>query len=190
MHKFLYCLKCDKEQDFEVRQEKESYPVRGEQTEIIAQVTYCKQCGEQIWNEDLDEVNLKEAYCKYRVSHDLLQPEDIKRIRVKYSLSQTAFGRLLGFGDKTITRYENGSIQDLAQNNLIVLVDYPDVFELLLLRNKEQISKQDFERAISKLTKYKLRTKCGADPIPYRTDHVSYRYDSTSKYFGGLLNVG
>lgn len=190
MNKCLYCLKCDKEQEYEVRQEKESYPVRGEQTAIIAQVTYCKQCGDQIWNDDLDEANLKEAYRKYRVAHNLLQPEDIKRIRTKYSLSQTAFGRLLGFGDKTITRYENGSIQDLAQNNLIVLADYPDVLELLLQRNKEQITKQDYERAISKLTEYKLRTICGADSISYRTDHVTYSYDATNKYFGGLFHVG
>ena len=190
MHKFLYCLKCDKEQDFEVRQEKESYPVRGEQTEIIAQVTYCKQCGEQIWNEDLDEVNLKEAYRKYRSNHDLLQPEEIKRIRDKYALSQTSFGKLLGFGDKTITRYENGSIQDMAQNNLIVLAEYPDVFELLLQRNKEHLSPQDFERAISKIMEYKPHVICGDNPISYRTDYENYQYGLGNRYFGGLLNVG
>lgn len=60
----LYCLKCDRECEFEVRQENESYPVHGEQTEIIAHVSYCKHCGEQIFNKELDEANLQEAYRK------------------------------------------------------------------------------------------------------------------------------
>lgn len=190
MNNYLYCLKCGQEQEFEVRQEKESYPVRGEQTEIIARVTYCKQCGEQIWNEDLDEANLKEVYRKYRTNHNLLQPEEIKRIRNKYALSQTAFGRILGFGDKTITRYENGSIQDLAQNNLIALAEHPDIFALLLQRNKEYLSPQEFERASSKLLEYKLCVTCGDNPISYRTDYENYQYGLGNKYFGGLLNVG
>lgn len=155
MNKYLYCLKCDKEQNIEVRLEEESYPVRGEGTTIMAKVSYCKHCNEQIWNEELDENNLKKAYRKYRSNHNLLQPEEIKKIREKYALSQTSFARLLGFGDKTITRYENGSIQDLAQNNLIELASYPDVFELLLNKNKEYVSDWVFDRAMKKLANYR-----------------------------------
>jgi uncharacterized protein YktA (UPF0223 family) len=51
----LYCLKCDREC---------AYPVHGEWTEIIAHVSYCKHCGEQIFNKELDEANLQEAYRK------------------------------------------------------------------------------------------------------------------------------
>lgn len=186
----MYCNKCGEEREIEIREEMESYPVRNEQTEIIAKVSYCKHCGEQIWNEELDDNNLKEAYRKYRTNHGLLQPEEIKRIRDKYSLSQTAFGRLLGLGDKTITRYENGSIQDLAQNNLIELARHPDVFEYLLKKNVKCVSQHDYDRAMRMLLEYKPRIICGENPISYRIDHSNYQYNSSNGFFGGLQNVG
>ena len=37
-----------------------------------------------------------------------ITPDDIKRIRGKYSLSQQSFARLLGLGEASIVRYENG----------------------------------------------------------------------------------
>jgi len=46
----MYCPECKEEREIEIREENESYPVKNEQTEINAQVTYCKHCGEQIWN--------------------------------------------------------------------------------------------------------------------------------------------
>lgn len=35
-------------------------------------------------------------------------PEEIKKIREQYGLSQRSFAKLLNWGDKTICRYENG----------------------------------------------------------------------------------
>lgn len=52
----------------------------------------------------------------------LLQPEEIRSIRSMYGMSQETFARVLGMGTKTIARYENGSLQDEAQNNLIFLM--------------------------------------------------------------------
>lgn len=189
MNTYKYCNNCREDKEIEIREEKESYPVRNEQTEIMAHVTYCTHCGEQIWNEELDEKNLQDAYRIYRAKHDLLQPEEIKRIRDKYSLSQISFGRILGFGDKTITRYENGSIQDLTHNNLIELARFPDVFELLLKKNAEYISKQDYDRAVKMLMQYKPRLICGNNPISYQTHQTKYQYNIGNKYFGGLINV-
>ena len=69
-------------------------------------------------------------------------------------MTQTSFAKILGFGDKTIARYENGSIQDTAQNNLMDLSDYPDVFELLLKKSMNLISTSDYEKAVEALEKY------------------------------------
>lgn len=190
MNNYLYCLRCGEEREIEIREEKESYPVRNEQTEITAKVTYCKHCGEQIWNEEIDDNNLKDAFKQYRIVHGILQPEDIKKIREKYSLSQTAFAKILGFGEKTITRYESGSIQDAAQNNLMELANYPDNFELLITKNAAQISVADYERAMKALNELKPRIIVGSKPFSYRTDQTKYQYNIGNKYFGGLQNVG
>lgn len=156
----MYCPKCQKEREFEIREENESYPIRNETIRIIAKITYCKHCGEQIWNDQLDDENLKTAYRKFRMSHSLLQPEEIKKIRQEYALSQTDFGRILGLGDKTIARYENGSIQDQAPNNLIMLAGYPDCLELLLIKNRDSISSGAYIKAMEKLSRRKVGKVC------------------------------
>lgn len=189
MNHYMYCPTCEDEREIEIREENESYPVKNELTEVVAKVTYCKHCGEQIWNEELDVNNLQNAYKKYRIAHGLLQPEDIKRIREKYNLTQTTFAKILGFGDKTIARYENGSIQDTAQNNLMELADYPDVFELLLKKSVSFISTSDYEKAVEALGKYKPTVFMGAKSFSYQTNQSQYKYNYENTYFGGLLNV-
>jgi putative zinc finger/helix-turn-helix YgiT family protein len=188
MNNRMYCLNCGEEREIDIREETESYPVKNEQTVIDAKITYCKYCGEQIWNEELDDENLKEAYKKYRSIHGLLQPEQIKKIREKYSLTQTAFAKILGLGEKTITRYENGCIQDAAQNNLIELAGFPDVFDYLLKKNAKQISENDFHNAEEALKKYKPVIIMGGKPYSYRTNTGGYCYKNEEKYFGGIMN--
>lgn len=150
----LFCPDCGDERDIEIREEMETYPVKGEPIEVLACVTYCRHCGNQIWNNKLDDENLKNAYRHYRRIHGLLQPEEIKRIRVKYGLSQTTFGKILGFGDKTIARYESGSIQDEAYNKLIALADCPDIFEELLAMSNNALKESELDRARHALTRF------------------------------------
>ncbi len=54
-----------------------------------------------------------------------MSPEEIKRIRGKYGLSQKAFARLLGIGEASIVRYENGQTPTKANTNLIRAADNP-----------------------------------------------------------------
>lgn len=60
----LYCVQCQDLVPFDVRTETESYPVRGVPTEIEARVSYCRCCGNQLWNDKLDTDNLNRAYEK------------------------------------------------------------------------------------------------------------------------------
>jgi len=121
----------------------ETYPVKGEDTTIEATVYICEECGQDAWIPEVDDENLDRAYDIYRKTHGLLHPNEIKDIREKYGLSQVAFAKILGFGEKTIARYENGSIQDEAPNNLLLLVKNPESFMELFQRNKCKLSKQE-----------------------------------------------
>lgn len=139
-----YCEHCGKEIDVIIKEISESYPVKGMNVTVNAKVCFCNECGTDLWDDVLDDENLKKAYRKYREQKNLLQPEEIKAIRMQYGLSQTSFAKILGFGEKTITRYENGSLQDTAQNNLLVLVKNPADFNILWERNKHLLPQ--FER--------------------------------------------
>ena len=154
----FFCTVCKEDQEFEIRKERETYPVKNDPITIDADVTYCSVCGEQIWNQELDDANLKTAFRTYREKHRLLQPEEIKRIREKYNLTQVVFAQILGLGEKTIARYESGSLQDSAPNNLIFLAGYPDAFNLLLEKNKEHISQASYEEALERVSGFEVKT--------------------------------
>ena len=143
----MYCPNCATEVNTIVREVTETYPVKGEDISINARGRFCTCCHMDLWDDELDGQNLLDAYAKYRQKHNLMHPADIRAMREKYHLSQTAFARILGLGDKTITRYENGSIPDAAPNNLLELVQQPSNFAARLEKNKNKISAQDYERA-------------------------------------------
>lgn len=153
----MYCPNCNSEVLTEIKTVSETYPVKGEEITVTAKVRCCKNCGQDIWDEELDGQNLLDAFAIYRQRHGLLQPEEIRRIREKYGLSQVAFAKVLGLGNKTVARYENGSIADMAQNNLIELMKQPSNFRELLQKNQDKISKQDYENAMNNLETLRVK---------------------------------
>lgn len=131
-----YCDECGREVDTKVITKKEVYNVCKEPIEVDAKVLVCSECGEEFYCEKLDNETLKNAYDEYRRRHKLLQPEEIKKIRTQYGLSQRAFAKLLNWGDKTIFRYENGSVQDKAHNSLLLFLRDPQNMRTYLTENE------------------------------------------------------
>ena len=130
---------------------KEIYNVLGEDIEVEASILTCKECGEELFCEELDNKTLNDAYNIYRRRHKLLLPEDIINIRKQYDLSQRSFAKLLGWGDKTINRYENGAIQDKAHNSILVLLKNPDNMLAYLNENEIKLDDKVKERLIAKI---------------------------------------
>ncbi len=183
----MYCPKCNADVETTVREVLETYPVKGESITVKALVRFCNVCGEDLWDEELDEQNLLRAYAEYRRIHGLLQPEEIRAIREKYQLSQVAFARVLGLGDKSVTRYENGSIADLAQNNLIALARHPSVFKELLEQSRSKISPDDYQTANLALDGLRCRVVKGGTVVFSDSDTTSMEFDTTkTRYWGDL----
>jgi len=114
-----YCEDCEGFVRVAVNTRYETYPVRGTDIRVRAEVAVCEDCGAVVPDEALDERNLRKAFDVYRGRKNILGPRDIRRIRERYGLSQRGFSRLLGFGDVTIHRYETGAVPDEAHNALI-----------------------------------------------------------------------
>lgn len=131
-----YCDKCEKEVETKIIIKQEIYDVCGESMKVDAKILVCADCGEEFYNEELDNATLIQAYNEYRRRHKLLLPEEIKKIREQYGLSQRAFAKLLNWGDKTISRYENGSIQDKAHNSLLLFLREPQNMRTYLKDNE------------------------------------------------------
>ena len=131
-----YCDVCGKEVETKIITRQETFKVCGEDITIDAQVLVCAECGEELFCEELDSATLVNAYNEYRRKHKLLLPDEIKKIREQYGLSQRSFEKLLSWGDKTICRYENGSIQGKAHNSLLLFLREPENMRTYLTENE------------------------------------------------------
>ena len=87
-----------------------------------------------------NDIKLKDAY---RKKEDLLTSAQIGEIRAKYGISQSDLCLLLGWGGKTITRYESHQVQDRAHDTILKKIDQdPEWFLSLLNGAKENLSQR------------------------------------------------
>ena len=148
-----YCDICKKETETKIINKKEIYEVYGEQIEVETQVLVCCDCAEELFCEQLDNETLIKAFNTYRKKHKLLLPEEIKAIREQYGLSQRSFAKLLNWGDKTINRYENGSIQDKAHNSLLLFLKNPENMRTYLAENEVMLEDRQVNKIIKTIDK-------------------------------------
>lgn len=135
LQKELYCYNCDKYNTVDIIKRNEIYVVKGEPIEIEVQICICEGCGEELFDKELDELNIERAFDIYRKKHELLSPEEIKAIRESYGLSQGAFSELLNWREVTLNRYEMGAVQDKDHNNTLILLRNPENMLNILEKN-------------------------------------------------------
>ncbi len=145
-----YCHVCNSMVEVEVKKIEEKHKVKGEEFKQMDIVVFCKICGEKIFSEKYDDDNIERAYNQYRKKHGLMLPSEIKELREKYRISQKTMAQVLGWGEVTITRYENGMIQDRAHNVILALIKDETNF-IKTVRNSMLSDKQK-DNIISKLS--------------------------------------
>lgn len=144
-----FCEYCDGFANTHIEKYTETIKVKDVPITITARGSFCNECHHQLFDRDLDNEALLTAYREYRNEKNLLQPEEIKQIRTKYGLTQVAFAKLLGFGEKTIARYEGGSLQDEAPNSLIYLMGKPtNMLEMLNKYGKSRLNEDELRLAV------------------------------------------
>lgn len=144
------CIECGKEVETHIISKDEIWNVKGIEIPCNVQVRVCSECGEELIDTKLEDENIKKVYDVYREKVGLLKSTEIKKIRDKYGISQQLFSKLLGFGEKTITRYENGSIQDTCHDNLIQLMRNEENFKSIWQNAKNKLTYEEN----SKIEKY------------------------------------
>lgn len=130
-----YCPACGKESEWMIVDHPVELSVRGEKITVGAEFLRCPECGAEYedLNSEIDPYVL--AYNEYRRRKGMVQPEEIKTFRKRYGLTQKELSRLLGLGDITLSRYENGSLQDEVHDNLLRLAMQPQNLSRLIAEN-------------------------------------------------------
>lgn len=101
----------------------------GFRTAVIEDDFYrCPTCDEVVYLGGMADETSRKATAVIRAEDGLLSPDDIVALREKYGLSQAALERLIGAGEKTVVRWERGTVAQnkTADTLLRVLGDHPD----------------------------------------------------------------
>lgn len=130
------CPYCDQVTELEKIEGADNIKVRGEMITVTSNFFRCKQCGQDFDDPKSEEDSLDAAYREYRRRYDMLQPEDIRKLREDFNLTQKELCELLSWGEVTISRYEKGKLQDSAHDTMLHLIQNP--INMLDLINKKQ----------------------------------------------------
>lgn len=129
--------------------EKIKMSFRKEEFDIIYHFHYCEESENKFTTTALDELNTLQVYNLYREKYNLPFPEDLRRIREKYDLSQRRMSKVLGLGINSYGAYEKGEVPSASIGNLILLADDPKSFKRIVHQSSD----------LDKEAKDKLRRK-------------------------------
>lgn len=143
----MRCPCCMEEHEVQTITVIENNVFKSVPVEYMAEYLYCDQADETFADErqiSLNDINMKNAY---REKMSLLTSHQIAAIRARYGISQSDLCLLLGWGGKTITRYESHQVQDIAHDTILRKLDSdPEWFLQLLRTEKEAFSVSSYEK--------------------------------------------
>lgn len=145
------CPSCEKETPIETVERQETFNVRGEKISAKVEVYLCKACKSEFENTRSPDA-LESAYRTYREQHGMLQPEAIRDWRKSYGLTQRELNTLLGWGGATLSRYENGALQDEAHEKIMRLAMEPHNLLKLIRETPEALEESKRNRLIHDLS--------------------------------------
>jgi len=149
------CPICEDEKSLSYGVKKETLIINKQKINVLTKTYHCHEGNHFFYDPEDEEKKFQDAYRAYREQNGLLQPEDIKKIREKYGLSQRALARFLGWGEITVQRYETGALQDNAHNNLLLLIEETNNFEKLFGIRKSQLETKDVIKINKRLDEIK-----------------------------------
>ena len=118
--KSAYCDICDKDVTFNIIEETETIKTHDVgDLSFLYKKAVCKHCGNEVNPVSYTHENILSMHDAHKKKLGFLTSKEIKEIRKKLGLTQEGLAKLMGCGLKTITRYENGAIQDRVFDNFI-----------------------------------------------------------------------
>ena len=110
---------------------------KGNTIEYQVHSFYCDNTDELYVDEEQmseNDIALKDAY---RKKMGLLTSQQIRAVRTQYDISQRDLCILLGWGEKTITRYEGHQVQDRAHDAILKKIGADPQWFLILLEESK-----------------------------------------------------
>lgn len=145
------CPLCEDVAELDHVSQEERLTIRGEEVVLLIDYLRCRTKGHLFQDPSHSADPLDQAFREYRRRHSMLLPEEIREFRTANSLTQRELSAILGWGGATLSRYENGALQDEAHDRQLHLAVDPKNLLALIKAKPEAISKETHERLLSSL---------------------------------------
>jgi putative zinc finger/helix-turn-helix YgiT family protein len=143
-----YCLVCNKRVNAIIIDKRKKYIDDEIAMEYEGKVAKCPVCGEELFNEYVNEYNQKKIKEKYKEENEIITIEEIEEILEKYNIGKRPLSLLLGFGEITITRYLEGYLPTPKNSKMLMkILNSPSDYYSILQMNKDNITKIAFEKS-------------------------------------------
>lgn len=132
-------------------EEKATTTYRGEEFDYTRRYYRCNDTGIAFTDDETDAWGLEQIYSQYREKYGIPAPAEIKAIREQYGLSAITMSKILGIGDNQYGLYENGEMPTKNIGRMIATIKDKNIFLIYVEMAKNQFTKKEYERIMSKL---------------------------------------
>jgi putative zinc finger/helix-turn-helix YgiT family protein len=146
-----FCPFCEKTTPSKVIDAVVAHSIRGVEVTVNAKLVQCDECGGQFNGPELDQDVAAMALNAYREKVGLLKPEQIREFRATFDLTQQELAQLLGWGTTTLSRYENGAIQDEAHDRALRMIMRPETLLAELAQRTDVLAPERRQQVLSRL---------------------------------------
>ena len=147
----VYCPYCKKEVEYKI-EKRDLKEFRGIEINTFENVAICNECNQDLYVNEIENENNERIYKIYRKKANIINAEDIIKLREKYDISQRELTSILGFGKMTINRYERGGVPTKSQSDYIkLLIENDDKFieKVKEAYEKNNINEKTYNKIIS-----------------------------------------
>lgn len=150
-----FCEECNSLVEYEVKEINDSIEIKGKKYNYKRLIGYCKNCGEEISSNEINDENLNRIDKVYRNEENIITTEEINKILNKYKIGKKPLSKLLGWGEVTLIRYLNGDVPSkVYSEQLYKILNNEEYMNMLIEENKHLITERAYnnvKNAINKL---------------------------------------
>jgi len=143
-----YCEFCNDFCEYEKKMVKTKTVIGGIEVVYNKTKTYCKECKNEIFVNEVLDKNVLELQRIYRTKIGIITVDKIEKIVDMYGVGKRNLSKLLGFGELTLTRYmELDMPTRLYSDVLFKVMDYRQML-ILAHDNKDKVSDKVYNKLL------------------------------------------
>jgi len=152
-----FCIQCGCKTHYLVHTSRIEEEAHGVKFTYPEQIAVCEECGEEVYVPEINDENAQAAEAAYRKAANLITVSEIRQLMKKYDIGASPLGKVLGFGEITITRYLSGKTPSHAnsQRMLEALASHRIMRESLE-KHRDQITEVAYQKVDAALKKLEL----------------------------------